>query len=62
MACNWDVQSLKLDQDASCTVGLRGYLRPSMELLILGNSSLIPLCFELISTAVLPFIAILGLI
>jgi hypothetical protein len=58
--CNWDVQSMKLDQDTSYTVGLRGYLRPSMELLKLGNSSLIPLYFELISTAVLPFSAILG--
>lgn len=62
MSCNWDVQSLKLDQDSSYTVGLRGYLRPSLELLTLGNSSLIPLRFEIIYTAVLPFSAILGLI
>jgi hypothetical protein len=62
MPCNWDVQSLKLDQDSSYTVGLRGYLRPSLELLTLGNSSLIPLRFEIIYTAVLPFNAILGLI
>jgi len=43
-------------------VGLRGYLRPSMELPNLINGSLIPLCFELISTVVLPFNAILDLI
>jgi len=61
-SCNWDVQCLKLDQDSNYTVGLHGYLRPSLELLILGNSSLFPLCFEQISTIVLPFNAILGLI
>jgi hypothetical protein len=42
MSCNWHVQSLKLDQDTNYTVGLRGYLRPSMELFTPGNSSLMP--------------------